>query len=338
MARGPSLAARALAAALLAALPPRQAQAGDEVVLKLGTLAPQGSSWHALLREMSERWSEASGGRVKLRVYAGGTQGGEGDMVRKMGVGQLQAGTLTNVGMRDILPEPAAFTAPGMVDGEAEYRALFPRVRPRLEALLGAKGYVVVHWLAVGTAYVFCTRGYRSPAEMGEARLFVWEGDPAAVEAFRAVGFRPVVLTSVDLVPALQTGMVTCVTQPPAYALTARTFEKANHMMEYPWAWLMGATLVRRDAWERIPADVRQRLLAIAGETAEKLDAESRRLAGDAVAAMRKQGLVVFPVDGAAWRAGAERAWPATRGKVVPAEFFDEVVRARDEVRRQAGR
>jgi TRAP-type C4-dicarboxylate transport system substrate-binding protein len=321
-----------LHAALLAAPAGAGAQ---EVVLKLGTLAPQGSSWHALLREMGERWAEASGGRVKLRIYAGGTQGGEGDMVRKIGVGQLQGGTLTNVGMRDILPEPSALTAPGMVDGEAEYRALFPRLRERLEAQLGARGYVVVHWVAVGTAYVFCARGYRSPAEMGEARIFVWEGDEAAVEAFRAVGFRPVVLSSVDLVPALQTGMVSCVTQPPAYALTARTFEKANHMMDYRWAWLMGATLVRRDAWEQIPPALRPRLLAIAAEIGERLDAESQRLGEQAVAAMQKQGLVVFPVDEAAWRAGAERAWPATRGKVVPAAFFDEVVRVRDQVRRQ---
>ena len=38
-------------------------------MLPLGTLAPEGSSWHKLLLELGERWSVASGGKVKLKVY-----------------------------------------------------------------------------------------------------------------------------------------------------------------------------------------------------------------------------------------------------------------------------
>src|SRR5512133_2687576 len=76
-----------IATALLAAAP---AHAGP-VVLKLGTLAPQASAWHEILKEMGREWEEASAGTVKLKVYAGGTQGSEGDMIRKLGIGQLQA-------------------------------------------------------------------------------------------------------------------------------------------------------------------------------------------------------------------------------------------------------
>ncbi|HET6439630.1 MAG TPA: TRAP transporter substrate-binding protein DctP, partial [Anaeromyxobacter sp.] len=64
---------------------------GQGITIKLGTLAPQGSTWYDLLREMGQRWEEVSQGQVKLRIYAGGTQGSEGDMARKMAVGQLQA-------------------------------------------------------------------------------------------------------------------------------------------------------------------------------------------------------------------------------------------------------
>jgi TRAP-type C4-dicarboxylate transport system substrate-binding protein len=323
---------RILAAALAAAL--SQAASAQEVQVKLGTLAPQGSSWHALLKELAEKWAEASGGKVRLRVYAGGTQGSEGDMVRKMAVGQLQAVSITNIGMHDVLPEPSAYSAPGMVAGAAEFQAVFPKVEKRLEAALEAKGYVALHWAQVGTVYIFCSRPYRTPAEMGDAKFFAWDGDPAAVEAFRHVGFRPVVLSSTDLVPSLQTGMINCLTQPPAYVLTARLFEKASKMIDYPWAYLIGATLVRKDAWDRIAPDVRPKLLAIARELGRRIDDEAKRLNDDAVAAMTKQGLEVVKVDPAPWRAAAEKSWGAIRGKVVPAPFFDEVVRHRDEYRR----
>jgi TRAP-type C4-dicarboxylate transport system substrate-binding protein len=322
-----------LAAAVLATALPRSATA-QEVQLKLGTLAPVGSTWHVLLKELAERWSEASGGKVKLRIYAGGTQGGEGDMVRKMAVGQLQAASITNVGMHDLLTEPAVYSTPGMVSGEAEFLAVFPKVEKKLEAKLEQKGYVALTWAQVGTIYVYCSRPYHSPAEMHDAKFFAWEGDPASVEAFKQVGFRPVVLAATDIVPSLQTGMINCVTNVPAYMLTARLFEKANRMIDYPWAYLIGVTLVKKDVWERIPADLRPKLLAIARELGGRIDADARRLNEDATAAMRKQGLEVVTVDPAAWRAAAEKSWPAVRGKVVPADFFDEVVRNRDEYRK----
>ena len=101
--------------ALLALAPRAGAQ---EVTIKLGTLAPNGSTWHNLLKEMGEKWSEASGGKVKLKVYAGGTLGNEGDMVRKMGVGQLQAAAITTVDMHEIVKEPQTLSVPMMIDSD----------------------------------------------------------------------------------------------------------------------------------------------------------------------------------------------------------------------------
>jgi TRAP-type transport system periplasmic protein len=311
-----------------------QAAAAQEVVLKLGTLAPQGSTWHNLLKEMGDRWAEASGGKVKLRIYAGGTQGSEGDMVRKMGVGQLQAAAITNVGMHDVAKEPQALSAPMVIEKEAEFRAIFPKIEPRLDTLLEAKGYVALSWSEVGFVRMFCNKGYQTPAEMTDAKVAAWDGDPASVQAFRAAGLRPVVISSTDLVPSLQTGMVTCVANVPLYMLTTRMFEKANHMMDMPWGYLVGGTLVRKDAWEKVPADVRPKLLAIARELGARVDAEVRKLNEDAIAAMQRQGLTVQPVDQAAWRAAGEKTWSAVRGGVAPADFFDEVIRLRDAYRK----
>ena len=320
----------AVAMALAIAAPLASAQ---EITIKLGTLAPSGSTWHNILKEMGERWAQVSGGRVKLRIYPGGTQGSEGDMVRKMGVGQLQAAAITNVGMHDIVAEPQALSAPGMIDSEAEFDAVFPKVEPELDSLLEAKGYVPLQWSQIGFVRIFCTKAYHTPAEMADAKMFAWDGDPASVDAWRAAGFRPVVLSSTDVVPSLQTGMINCIANVPLYLLTARLFERANHMIDTPWGYLIGATLVRKDAWEKIPADLRPKLLAIARELGRHVDDEVLKLNDDAVAAMKKQGLDVVEVDPRPWQAAAEKAWPVIRGKVVPTAFFDEIVKARDAYR-----
>jgi len=322
-----------LVVAALAALIASTTQA--QVTIKLGTLAPAGSTWHEILKELAQRWEQASGGQVKLRVYAGGTQGSEGDMVRKMGIGQLQAASISNVGMHDILPEPQMFSLPMFFNDEADVECTFGKMRGRVEAAFDAKDYVVLQWSRIGAMSMFCDKPFKTPAEMdaANAKVFAWEGDPKSVEAWRAAGFRPVVLSSTDVVPSLQTGMINCITNVPLYILTTRLFEKADNMVDLPWGYIYGATIVRKDAWEKIAPDLRARLKAIAVELGVKVDAEVRRLNVDAVTAMKKQGLQVVSVDARPWREMMERSWPVVRGGVVPAAWFDEVKAARDQCR-----
>jgi len=312
-------------------LTPRPAAA--QVTLKLATLAPSGSAWHDLLKELAQRWEEASGGQVKLKIYAGGTQGSEGEMLRKLAIGQLHAVAATNVGLHDVVAEPQALSTPLLFRDEVEVGCALERVKETLEAAFRKRGLVVAQWTRLGTVSFFCTRPYRTPSEMAQAKLFAWEGDPATVEAWRVAGFRPVVLSSTDLVPALQTGMIDCVGNLPLYVLTARLHEKARYQLDLPWGQVIAATVFRQDAWERIPEGLRPRLLEIARVLGARIDAEARRLEVDAEAAMRKQGLEVVAVDRAPWRAALEKSWPALRGKAVPAAFFDQVVAARDACR-----
>ncbi|HEX9052655.1 MAG TPA: TRAP transporter substrate-binding protein DctP [Anaeromyxobacter sp.] len=318
-------------AAVVAAL--STAARAEPVTIKLGTLAPQGSSWHDILKELAQRWEQVSGGQVKLRIYAGGAQGSEGEMVRKMAIGQLQAAAISNIGMHDVIPEPQAFSVPFLFDDEAQMDCAFAKLRPALEDALARRNLVALQWSRVGSIYLFCDQPRRTPADAGQAKVWAWEGDPKSVEAYRAVGLHPVVLSATDIIPSLQTGMIDCVPNVPLYVLTARLFEKANYMMDAPWSHMVGATLVRKDAWEKIAPDLRAKLLAVATELGKKVDAEVKRLNADAISAMQKQGLKVVPTDPAPWRAAMEKTWPIVRGGVVPAPFFDQVKAARDQCR-----
>lgn len=312
---------------------PAAAAGASTVTIKLGTLAPSGSIWHDALKDLAQRWGEASGGQVKVRVYPGGVQGGEGDMVRKLAIGQLQAAGISNVGMHDIVNEPQTFSTPLLFADEEEMDCTFSRVKDKLEAALRQRGFVVLQWSRLGSATFFCDRPFRTPAEMARAKMYAWEGDPAMVKAWRAAGFHPVVLSSADLLPALTTGMVDCVGNVPIYMLSSRLFERARYMIDLPVGSLLGATIVRKDAWDRIPAELQPRLLEISREIGAKIDAEVRRLNADAVSAMRGQGLEIVPVSPEAWRPTLEQSWSVIRGEVVSAEFFDEVKATRDACR-----
>jgi len=312
------------------------APAQTAVRIKLGTLAPQGSTWHQQMVSMAQDFTKASNGKVELKIYAGGTQGNEGEMIRKMSIGQLHAASMTAIGLHEITPEPQAEDVPFMIDSYEEYDYVHDRVRGKLEEAIAQRGYQVLQWGEVGFVYLFSTQPYRSPSDFGNGKVFTWNGDPGAEAAWKAAGFHPVVLSSTDLVPALTSGMINIIGQSPLYAYTTNLYSRAGNMLNLPWGFLTGATVVRKDAWEKIPKDVRQELLKIAEEYGKKTRDDVRKQNEDAIQQMKKRGLKVnAPLDLPGWHQAADRAKEVVRGKVVPAGIYDEVMRLRDEYRAQ---
>src|SRR3954470_21322569 len=124
----------------LAVLLAATSASAQTVKIKLGTLAPQGSTWHQLLQQMAADFSKASAGKVELKIYAGGTQGNEGEMIRKISIGQLQAASMTAIGLHEITPEPQAEDVPFMIDSYEEYEYVHERIRPKLEEGGAKKG------------------------------------------------------------------------------------------------------------------------------------------------------------------------------------------------------
>ncbi len=322
-----------LALALLLAAGSASAQT---VKIKLDTLAPQGSSWHQLLISMAAEFSKASNGKVELKVYAGGTQGNEGEMIRKISIGQLQAASMTAVGLHEITPEPQAEDVPFMIDSYEEYDFVHEKVRGKLEWALAKKSFQVLQWGEVGFIYLFSTQPYKTPQDFGKGKVFTWNGDPGAEAAWKAAGFHPVVLSSTDLIPSLSSGMINIISESPLYAYTTHIFDRANHMLDLRWGFLTGATVVRKDAWDKVPADLRGKLLEISESYGIKTREDIRKQNEDAIIQMKNRGLIVEePGNLEGWQKAAVAASTIVRGKVVPAEIYDEVKKYRDEYRAQ---
>ena len=308
----------------------------QSVTIKLGTMAPDGSGWHQQLKELAAAWAKASGGKVVLKIFPGGVAGNEGDMVRKMRVGQLQAAAITTIGMADIDSSAQVLSAPGLVGDDAEFAHVFARLSPKWDQKLEDKGFVAIMWSDTGAIRLFANKPVRTPADMAGLKIFAWSGDSSAIAAFKLAGLQPVVISSTDMTTSLATGMIEGFTTTPVMALAARWYERAPYMTAFAWGHLPGATLVTKSAWQKIPAELRPELQRIAREFGVRINAEVARMQKDAVAGMKKNGLTVVEPDAAGlqeWSKITERTWPAVRGGVVTAEDFDEAKRIRDEFR-----
>ncbi len=334
--RQTSIRAAAVVAAAIALLGPGPAGA-QPVLVKMATLVPDGSSWHLILKETADKWRTASGGGVTVRLYAGGVAGDDPDVVRKMRLGTLNAGVLTSVGVAEIDKSVYALGVPMMYDSYEELYFVLDKMRPRLEASLEAKGFVVLNWADGGWVHFFSQKPVATPDDLRTMKLFTWAGDATSVDLWKSAGFNPVPLPATEIATALQTGLVNALGCPPQVAVIAQYYNYAKNMTALPWQLLLGATVINKNVWERIPADVRPALLQIARESGARLQDEIRKSGDRDVEAMRKRGLNVVAVDARAreqWKKTAEGLYPKIRGSVVPADAFDEAVRFRDEYRK----
>jgi len=304
--------------------------------IKLGTLAPEGSAWHTVIRDMAEAWEEAGGGTIRVRLYPGGVAGDDPDMVRKMRVGQLQAAALSGTGLYDIAPEVQVLQTPMMFHSSEELDYVMARITPKLEAILATKGFTVLNWADAGWVRFFSQSPVVRPKDLRPLKIFVWSGYTAYAEAWKDAGYRPVPLAGTDVHTALQSGLINAVPATPLAALAFQWFGLANHMTDLKWAPLVGATVISTQTWQRIADDLRPALLASAREAGARLRRETRRLEADAIAVMRQHGLIVHPVPPEVvrlWEQSARAAYAKLVGTEVPAEMMAEVERLRNEYR-----
>jgi TRAP-type C4-dicarboxylate transport system substrate-binding protein len=312
--------------------------AGERLVIKLATLAPKDSTWHKILETMGEKWKKASAGEVQLRIFAG-TLGDESDIMRRIRVGQLQAAAVTTVGLGTVDASTQALHVPLAFASHEELDYVQSRIAPRMEKALHDKGLVVLNWGDAGWVHFFTKAPVARPSDLKKLKIFVWATGASSDDIWKDKGFQPVSLSAVDILPGLQTGMISAIQAPPLAALANQWFAFTKYMTDLQWAPLTGATIISRKTWDQVPAQLQPEFLKAAGEAGAQLQTEIRKLEKEALDAMTKRGLQIVPVPPDAakeWATMVESIYPRIRGEMIPPEYFDEVLRLRNEYR--AGR
>ena len=297
--------------------------------LKIGSLVPKNSLYHRQLMEVGEAWKKSQTGTPRFNVFTDGSQGGEAEMVRRMRIGQLQASLLSVVGLRDIEPSIAALqNLPLAFRSWEELDYVREKMRPGMEKKFLEKGYVVLAWGDAGWVRFFSKQAAFSPEYFKKMKFFAWGAEAEQQEIMKSLGYTPVPLEPTDILPSIQTGMINVVPSTPYFALASQIYSTAPHMLEINWAPIVGAFVITKKSWDEMSPETQKVLRAASDTAGSVIRAQARKEVEEAVDAMKKRGLQVNkpnPEQLKEWRALSESLYPRIRGKMVPAETFDEV-------------
>ena len=326
-----SIAALAAAILVLSA----GALSAQTVSIKLASVVPENSIWDKNLKQMGAEWSQATGGRVVLTVYGGGSQGDESTVLRKMRLDALQAAALTGVGLGSIDASFNLFDVPFFFESYDELNAVTDTLTPVIAKRVESRGFVLLNWGHGGWTQVFTKKPVATVADLKKTKLFTSAGNDRMVQWLKANGFEPRAMAMTDIMTGLTTGMVEAVPTTPLAALLFQWYKQTPNMLDIGLAPVVGATVITKKAWNAIPAADKPKLIAAAVAVQKRLQDDVPKQETAAIAEMTRRGLVITKASGPEWRKEMDALVTTMRGEMVPKDIFDLALKARDAYRKQ---
>jgi len=302
---------------------------GPRYAIKFATVAPEGSTWVKSMRDIDRTLVEKSGGRLGLRIYAGGIAGDELDVLKKIRIGQIHCAAFSGVGFGQILPMVRVLDLPFLFRDDRQVDRVHTELQPFFAEAFRKKGFELLAWAEVGNVHLLSKRSIRTLQDLAGLKVWTWTGDPIAKETFVAMGVNPIPLAVTDVTTALNTGMIDTVYAPPLGALALQWQNSLNYFMALPLTHATGAILISSGAYQKLPEDLARLLKEVIAEGMANLTVRLRQQSREAIDIIQKSGLTIVPVpDGKAlaeFQAIGDVVARKLTGEIYPKELLDRI-------------
>ncbi len=279
------------------------AKSTAKYIIKLGTIAPENSSWGDSAKATSRDIDEKTHGQVKITWYFGAVMGDEPDMIRKIHLGQLQGAVFTLMGAGKIAPEMKVFALPMLFNGYDEADYVLNKMAITIDKIFLEKGFINLGLVDIGFARTFSKMPVRNEADFQKVKAWSWAGEPMVDEAYRMMGvktFTPLPLT--EVLTSLQTGLVNSVFGTCYSTVGLQWHTQVKYMTEYKAAFSPGAILVDKKVFDTLPPEYQK----IVRETCQKFIPELRKMIRadeeKACIGLKKYGIIGYEIDPEYWK------------------------------------
>ena len=263
----------------------------NATVLKIATVAPEGSAWMKAMRDGASEISERTDGRVQIKYYGGGVMGNDSKVLGKIRIGNLHGGAFTPSALQKIYPEISLYGLPLVFDSTDEVDFVRSRLDQRILSGLEEKGFVSFGFAATGFAVIMSNTPVRSLDDMKGKRVWVPEGDTISYASMEALSLSPVTLPLTDVLTGLQTGLIDIVAVSPIGALVLQWHTKVKYVTDMPLVYTMGFMAVDKKALKKVDAADRDVVREVMGRMYSHFDKANLEDNKEALQALLNSGI-----------------------------------------------
>jgi TRAP-type C4-dicarboxylate transport system substrate-binding protein len=300
-----------------------------KTTLRFGTLAPKNSTWGKVFDAFRRAMDKKSSGEVDLRIYYNGVLGSEASMAGKLRSGQLDGATLSILGLAHFDKRVMVMTLPWLVDSWEKVDKVRADLAPEFEKELETKGIDVLGWGDIGLIYGF-TRGHaiRVPGDLRGHTPMVLRGEPVGAAFFELVpGVRPIPAEPMDILNLLRSRTIDTISAPALVAEQLQWIPFLDHVSGQPIACAIGASVVRQETMDNMPADLRQMFLDLSKRVGKSQSRRIRQLDLEAYERIKRRMTVVSvtPAERKQWEKLVRQVLKRLGSGVYPRDMMERV-------------
>ena len=298
--------ALALAGAALLSAAPAAAQTQMKMNISVGQNSHYGVAIDTFAREVEKR----TNGRYKIQNFYSGAMGAERESIEAIQLGTHEL-TMTSSGpVPNFVPETRILDIPFLFRDKAHARAVLDGpIGQDLLAKFESKGIKALGWAENGFRHMTNSkRPVNTPEDLKGLKMRTME-NPVHIAAYKGFGIVPTPMAFTEVFTALQQGTVDG-QENPLSVITAAKFEQVQkHLSLTGHVYSPAVLILSPKLWNSLN-DADKAAFREAGKAAS---AAQRKKVNDDEASgidqLRKEGVTVSNVDGAAFRAAMTPVW-----------------------------
>jgi len=270
------------------------AQDAEPIELKIATVAPEGTPWETQLKGLKRHIERESGGRIKVRLFMGGSLGGEKTLVRRTASGSIQCFAGSTAAVGTVVDEMNVIESPYLFNNAAEAdRVLDGVARPLVETAVRRGGFRFALWAENGFRSWFTReRPITSPADLRGLRMRSQEAS-VHLATYRAFGATPVPIDVTNVLTSLQTSVVDGFDNTPLFAFATSWYQAVHHLTLSEHSYQPGIMVYSGTWFDALPADLQTMLTSLPASITTDGRAGVRRMDPLLISNLERAGVTV---------------------------------------------
>jgi TRAP-type C4-dicarboxylate transport system substrate-binding protein len=298
-------------------------------VLRLATVAPDGTSWAHESRAFARDVEAATQGELRIKWYFGGVAGDEPTIIERLRKRQID-GTAGAILCQKLAPALMVTHVVGLFRNRDEANYVLGKISPTIDQQFRQSGFVNLGVAGFGVDILFSREPIRSMADLRRGNFWIWDIDDVLHAQLPAMGIHTSLFPLEKAARAYDDGKIDGFIVVPSAALSFQWSVQAGYFTNLQIAFQPACLLLTTQAMDALPLAQQKVLRTAASRMVRAFDEFGRAKEAQLLDGLfERQGLKRVSVDATLRNDffAAARIARATLGdKLVPAEILQRVV------------
>ncbi len=231
------------------------AWAEPRTVLRMATIAPDGTSWARELRAFAREVDDRTGGRVAMKIYFGGIAGDELEVGERIARGQLDGSVSGGALCRQLSPTMKVPSVQGIFQNRDEAIHVMTAMRSEIDDEFRRAGYTSLATASIGAVIVFTNTPVSTFEELRRLKMGYWHLDEIGLMMAPGIGIHAVPSKPETVNPFFEAHQIDGIETTPTVTLAWQLTPHLRYFLDLRVSYFYGCSVIANRSFDRMSVE-----------------------------------------------------------------------------------